>query len=80
MQAIDLVRLEEEMRKLAEERIQAIAGDAPMLTDTQLAAVWGKSTTWVKKMRALGRVPSVQFGGRSQASRAVAIHGLVRGI
>ena len=80
MQNVNLVRLEEEMRALAEERIQAVAGDAPMLTTTQLAKIWGRSPAWITRMRAAGRIPNVQFGDWPQVPRTVAIMGLVRGV
>ena len=51
MLRVNLARLEEEMRKLAEERVRAFAGDAPMLTRAQTARVWGKSAAWVKAMQ-----------------------------
>jgi hypothetical protein len=80
MQSVNLARLEEEMRQLAEARIQVIAGDAPMLTTEQLAKVWGRSPSWIAKMRAAGRIPNVQFGDWPQVPRAVAIMGLVKGV
>jgi hypothetical protein len=80
VQHVDLVKLDEEMRRFAEQRIQSIAGDAPMLTTTQLVEIWDRSPAWIAKMRAAGRIPSVPFGGWDQTSRAVAIMGLVRGI
>jgi hypothetical protein len=73
-------RVEEEMRRLAEERVTRMVGDAPMLTTTQLARVWGKTPSWVAKMQAEGRVPTVQFGARPRVQRAVAIIGLVKGV
>jgi hypothetical protein len=76
----NLARLEEEMRKLAEQRVTSIVGDAPMLTDAQLGRVWNKRPYWVKKMREAGRVHSVPFGRREMSPRAVAILGLVKGI
>jgi hypothetical protein len=80
MQSVNLARLEEEMRQLAEARIQSIAGDAPMLTTEQLAKIWGRSPSWITRMRAAGRIPNVQFGDWPQVPRAVAIMGLVRGV
>jgi hypothetical protein len=80
VQNVNLIRLEEEMRQFAEERIQTIAGDAPMLTTTQLAEIWGRSPSWIAKMRAAGRIPNIQFGDWPQVPRAVAIMGLVKGV
>jgi hypothetical protein len=80
VQTVNLVRLEEEMRQFAEQRIQSIAGDAPMLTTTQLAKIWDRSPSWITRMRAAGRIPNVQFGDWPQVPRAVAIIGLVRGV
>jgi hypothetical protein len=80
VQTVNLAKLEEEMRQFAEERIQSVAGDAPMLTTTQLAEIWDRSPRWITRMRAAGRVPSVPFGGWDQTPRAVAVMGLVRGI
>jgi hypothetical protein len=80
VQTVDLARLEEEMRQFAEQQIQAVAGDAPMLTTTELAKIWRRSPAWIAKMRTAGRIPNVQFGNCPQVPRAVAIMGLVRGI
>jgi hypothetical protein len=80
MSLLNIARIEEEMRLLAEERIQSVAGDAPMLTLTQLGRVWGKSPTWVARMRTAGRVPTVPFGRWRGVQRAVAITGLVKGV
>jgi hypothetical protein len=80
MPQVNLVKLEEEMRQFAEQRIQAVAGHAPMLTTTQLAEIWGRSPSWITRMRAAGRIPNVQFGDWPQVPRAVAIMGLVKGV
>jgi hypothetical protein len=80
MPRVNLTKVEAEMRILAEERIQNIAGDAPMLTTLQLARVRSKSPSWITRMRLLGRVPSIPFGKWRQVPRAVAIMGLVRGV
>jgi hypothetical protein len=80
VQTVNLARLEEEMRQFAEQRIQSIAGDAPMLTMGQLAEIWGRSPSWITRMRAAGRIPNVQFGAWPQVPRAVAIMGLVTGV
>jgi hypothetical protein len=74
------MQLEQEMRQFAEQRIKDIAGDAPMLTTEQLAKIWGRSPSWITRMRAAGRIPNVQFGDWPQVPRAVAIMGLVRGV
>jgi hypothetical protein len=80
VQNLNMAVLEHEMRVLAEQRIQAIAGDAPTVTMFQLGKIWRKSPSWIAKMRAAGRIPCVPFGNRIEASRAVAIMGLVRGV
>jgi hypothetical protein len=80
MQSVNLARLEEEMRQFAEQRIQSIAGDAAMLTTEQLAKIWGRSPSWITRMRAAGRIPNIQFGNWPQVPRAVAIMGLVKGV
>jgi hypothetical protein len=80
VQIVNLARLEEEMRQFAERRIQAVAGDAPMLTMRQLAEIWGRSPSWITRMRMAGRIPNTQFGAWPQVPRAVAIMGLVRGV
>jgi hypothetical protein len=80
MLRVNLAQLEEEMRKLAEQRVTSIAGDAPMLTRAQTARVWGKSAAWVKAMQVAGRVPTVPFGNMERVPRAVAIIGLVKGV
>ena len=80
MPSVNAARIEEEMRKLAEERVARFAGDAPMLTRAQTARIWGKSAAWVRAMQAAGRVPTVPFGNMEKVPRAVAIIGLVKGI
>jgi hypothetical protein len=80
MLRVNLARLEEEMRILAEERTKNVAGDAPMLTISQTAKVWSKSPSWVKAMQAAGRVHVVPFGVRERVPRAVVIMGLVKGL
>jgi hypothetical protein len=80
VQNVNLARLEEEMRRFAEARIQSIAGDAPMLTMKQLGQIWGRSPAWIARMRSAGRIPNIQFGDWPQVPRAVAIMGLVKGV
>ena len=80
MLRVNPTRIEEEMRKLAEERVARFAGDAPMLTRAQTARIWGKSSSWVKAMQVAGRVPTVPFGAGERVPRAVAIIGLVKGV
>jgi len=77
---VNLARLEEEMRILAEERTKNVAGDAPMLTIAQTARVWNKSPHWVRTMEAAGRVPTVPWGSKPAVPRAVVIMGLVKGL
>jgi hypothetical protein len=80
MLRVNLARLEEEMRILAEQRTKNVAGDAPMLTVAQTARVWSKSPYWVMKMKGEGRVPHVQWGAKIGVPRAVVIMGLVKGL
>ena len=80
MLQVNPTRLEEEMRKLAEERVTRFAGDAPLLTRAQTARIWDKSPSWVKAMQVAGRVHVVPFGNTERVPRAVAIIGLVKGI
>ena len=80
MAQVNLARVEEEMRRLAEERVTRMVGDTPMLTKSQTARVWNKSPTWVAKMQAAGRVHVIPFGDRERVPRAVAIIGLVKGV
>jgi hypothetical protein len=80
MLRVNLARLEEEMRILAEERTKNVAGDAPMLTVAQTAKIWSKTPSWVKKMKGEGRVPTVPWGGTIGVPRAVVILGLVKGL
>jgi hypothetical protein len=80
MPGVNQAQVEEEMRKLAEERTRSFAGDAPLLTRSQTAKIWNRSPGWVKSMQAAGRVPVVSFGNREKVQRAVVIWGLVRGV
>jgi hypothetical protein len=79
MPRLNSTRIEEEMRRFAEERVTRMVGDAPMLTKSQLARIWNKSPSWVTKMQVAGRVHVVPFGNVERAPRAVAIIGLLRG-
>jgi hypothetical protein len=80
MPRMNLNRVEEEMRILAEERTRSIAGDAPMLTRTQTARIWNQSPAWVRAMQVAGRVPTVPFGRLVKVPRAAVIIGLIKGI
>jgi hypothetical protein len=80
MPRVNLAEVEAELRILAEERVTRMVGDAPTLTRTQLARVWGKSPPWVKAMQAAGRVHTIPFGRWERAPRAVAIIGLIKGV
>jgi hypothetical protein len=80
MPRVNLARVEDEMRILAEERVKTLVGDTPMLSISQTARIWGKSHGWVKEMQAAGRVHTVPFGSAQRVPRAVAILGLVKGI
>jgi hypothetical protein len=80
MSRVSLALVEQEMRVLAEERIKSLVGDAPMLTRTQTARIWGRSSSWVKAMQLAGRVPTVPFGNVEKVQRAVVIVGLVKGV
>jgi hypothetical protein len=80
MSRVSLALVEQEMRVLAEERIKSLVGDAPMLTRTQTARIWGRSPSWVKAMQLAGRVPTVPFGNVEKVQRAVVVVGLVKGV
>jgi hypothetical protein len=80
MLRVNLSRIEEEMRILAEERTKSAAGDAPMLTVAQTARVWGRTPYWVRTMQTAGRIPTVPWGATSAVPRAVVIWGLVKGL
>jgi hypothetical protein len=80
MLRVNLSRIEEEMRILAEERTKNVAGDAPMLSIGQAARVWNKSPYWVRTMQTAGRVPTVPWGSKPGVPRAVVIWGLVKGV
>jgi hypothetical protein len=80
MPRVNQTQVEEEMRKLAEDRVRSFVGDAPMLTRSQTAKIWNRSSAWVKAMQVAGRVPTVPFGNTEKVPRAVAIIGLVKGI
>jgi hypothetical protein len=80
MPRVNLALVEDEMRLLAEERTKSVAGDAPMLTRSQTARIWGQSAAWVKTMQDAGRVPSVPWGATWRVPRAVVIIGLVKGL
>jgi hypothetical protein len=80
MPRVNQAQVEQEMRVLAEERVKTLVGDVPMLSIAQTARIWGKSSAWVKEMRAAGRVHVVPFGVRERVPRAVAIMGLVKGV
>jgi len=80
MLRVNLNRIEEEMRILAEDRTKSVAGDAPMLSIGQVARVWNKPPYWVRSMQTAGRVPTVPWGARPGVPRAVVIWGLVKGV
>jgi hypothetical protein len=80
MPQVNLTKIEEEMRVLAEERTKNVAGDAPMLTIAQTGRVWAKTPYWVRTMHAAGRVPAVPWGSKLGVPRAVVILGLVKGV
>jgi hypothetical protein len=77
---INLAKIEDEMRVLAEERIRSLVGDTPVLTRTQTARVWNKSSSWVKQMEKEGRVPIIPFGRVTKIPRAAVVIGLVKGV
>ena len=80
MPGVNQALVEEEMRKLAEERTRSVAGDSPMLSIGQAARVWNKSPYWVRTMQTAGRVPTVPWGSKPGVPRAVVIWGLVKGV
>jgi hypothetical protein len=80
MSRVNQVQVEQEMRILAEDRVRSFVGDAPLLSRSQTAKIWGRSSSWVKAMQVAGRVPTVPFGNMEKVQRAVVIIGLVRGV
>jgi hypothetical protein len=78
---MDVKKLEREMRLLAEARIDKFAGEnAVLLTKKAAAQVCGKSTTWIDRMIAMGRLPTIKVGKSEWIQRPVLIEGLVSGM
>jgi hypothetical protein len=74
IQVMDRHKLEREMRLLAEERINVIAGENKLLLSQQeTAKIFGKSITWVRKMIENGRIPDrSDRSGRSHSAASCA--------
>lgn len=78
---LDDRRLAHEMRLLAEERIDEIAGEgALLLTKKDAAKICGRSAPWLDIMIAIGRLPTVKVGRARWIQRPVLIEALVRGM
>jgi hypothetical protein len=80
MPRVNQAQVEAEMRILAEDRVRSFVGDARLLTRSQTAKIWNRSTAWVKAMQVAGRVHTVPFGNMEKVPRVVAIIGLVKGV
>jgi hypothetical protein len=72
--------IEIEMRALAKARVERIAGDELLLKRRMAAQIFNKSESWVGRMIATGRLPSVRLGGTECVPRVAVINGLVRGM
>jgi excisionase family DNA binding protein len=78
---MDVDRIQQEMRALAEERIDRIAGpDAVLLPKSLAAQVCGKSYTWIERMVAAGRLPTVAVGRARWIQRAALVEALAVGV
>jgi hypothetical protein len=78
---LDAKRLAHEMRLLAEERTDEIAGEgALLLTKQDAAKICGRSKAWLDLMIAIGRLPTVKVGRANWIQRPVLIEVLVRGM
>jgi hypothetical protein len=78
---MDVERLEQEMRLLAEERVTRFAGaEEILLTKSAAARICNKSIPWIDNMIATGRLPTTKVGPKDWIQRPVLIEALVRGM
>ena len=78
---MDVERIRQEMRALAEARIDRIAGQDTILLHKNLAAkVCGKSTPWIDHMVAAGRLPVIRIGQKDWVQRPTVVEMLVSGL
>jgi hypothetical protein len=78
---LDDRRLAHEMRLLAEERIDEIAGEGVLLlTKRDAAKICGRSQPWLDDMVATGRLPTVQIGRSACIQRPVLVEALIWGV
>jgi hypothetical protein len=78
---MDVERIQQEMRALAEARIDMIAGPDAILLPRNLAAkVCGKSVSWIDQMVAADRLPSIRVGRSNWIQRAALVEALAVGL
>jgi hypothetical protein len=78
---MDVERIKQEMRVLAESRIDRIAGQDVILLHKNLAAkVCGKSAPWIEHMVAAGRLPVIRIGQKDWVQRPTVVEMLVNGL
>jgi hypothetical protein len=78
---MDVERIQREMRALAEDRIDRIAGpDAVLLPKNLAARVCGKSVTWLDRMIAADRLPTIRVGRSKWVQRAALVEALAVGV
>ena len=78
---MDVERIQHEMRALAEQRIDRIAGpDAVLMPKALAAKVVGRSSLWVDQMVAAGRLPTIQVGRKHWVQRAALVEALAVGL
>jgi hypothetical protein len=78
---MDVERIQQEMRALAEARIDMIAGpDAILLPKTLAAKVCGRSVAWIDQMCAADRLPTIKVGRAQWVQRAALVEALAVGL
>jgi hypothetical protein len=78
---MDVEKVQVEMRALAEERVDRIAGpDAVLLPKSLAAKVCGRSVPWLDEMIVSGRLPTVRVGRTRWVQRAAIVEALVVGM
>jgi hypothetical protein len=78
---MDVERLKQEMRLLAEARVTRFVGEEEiLLTKSAAARICNKSVPWVDNMIAMGRLPTVKVGPKEWIQRPVVVEGLVNGM
>jgi hypothetical protein len=78
---MDVERIKQEMRVLAEARIDRLAGpDTILLPKNLTAKVCGRSYPWVEHMVAVGRLPVIRIGPKDWVQRPTVVEMLVNGL